>query len=180
MKKIPTMFVRDEKTRQVINQITPGCEWVQSGEGIATRKWDGTCCLFKAGVLFKRYNASKSKVIPGDFIPAEGADNHWLGWRPVGDGPEDRWHILALSITPDSERTDGTAELVGPNINQNPDHFQEHCFRRHGDIVLENVPRDFEGLKKYLDQDIEGIVFHHPDGRMAKIKGKDFGLKRKP
>ena len=24
----------------------------------------------------------------------------------------------------------------------------------------------------------EGIVFHHPDGRMAKIKLKDFGLYR--
>ena len=24
--------------------------------------------------------------------------------------------------------------------------------------------------------DIEGIVWHHPDGRMAKIKRRDFGL----
>jgi hypothetical protein len=29
-----------------------------------------------------------------------------------------------------------------------------------------------------LDRDIEGLVFHHPDGRMAKIKLRDFGLKR--
>jgi hypothetical protein len=26
--------------------------------------------------------------------------------------------------------------------------------------------------------DIEGLVFHHPDGRMAKIKLRDFGMKR--
>lgn len=25
---------------------------------------------------------------------------------------------------------------------------------------------------------IEGIVFHHPDGRMAKIKLRDFGISR--
>jgi hypothetical protein len=35
-------------------------------------------------------------------------------------------------------------------------------------------------LKAYLAyKDIEGIVWHHSDGRMVKIKGKDFGLKRK-
>jgi len=28
--------------------------------------------------------------------------------------------------------------------------------------------------------DIEGLVFHHPDGRMAKIKKRDFGFRRKP
>jgi hypothetical protein len=27
-------------------------------------------------------------------------------------------------------------------------------------------------------QDMEGIVFHHPDGRKAKIKKRDFGQKR--
>lgn len=36
------------------------------------------------------------------------------------------------------------------------------------------------GLRSYLaNKDIEGIVWHHPDGRMVKIKGKDFGLKRR-
>lgn len=27
--------------------------------------------------------------------------------------------------------------------------------------------------------DGEGIVFHHPDGRMCKIRKSDFGIKRK-
>jgi len=26
---------------------------------------------------------------------------------------------------------------------------------------------------------MEGIVWHHPDGRMVKIKGVDFGINRK-
>ena len=34
-------------------------------------------------------------------------------------------------------------------------------------------------IKAYLaDGKIEGIVWHHPDGRMVKIKAKDFGIKR--
>jgi len=35
------------------------------------------------------------------------------------------------------------------------------------------------GIRTFLEHaGWEGIVFHHPDGRMAKIKGRDFGLKR--
>jgi hypothetical protein len=45
----------------------------------------------------------------------------------------------------------------------------------------EPPPRDFDGLRTWLaGKDIEGIVWHHPDGRMAKIKLRDFGLKRQP
>jgi hypothetical protein len=39
--------------------------------------------------------------------------------------------------------------------------------------------RSFAGIRELLDsRDWEGIVFHHPDGRMAKIKKRDFGLRR--
>jgi hypothetical protein len=49
--------------------------------------------------------------------------------------------------------------------------------------VYDNVPRSFDGLKQFLGtldsrfapgNLAEGIVFHHPDGRRAKIKRKDF------
>jgi len=30
----------------------------------------------------------------------------------------------------------------------------------------------------FKERNIEGIVWHHPDGRMAKIKARDFGIKR--
>jgi len=48
---------------------------------------------------------------------------------------------------------------------------------------FEGIDRNFDGLKKVLsDMEskysptnlVEGIVFHHPDGRRAKIKRKDF------
>jgi len=38
--------------------------------------------------------------------------------------------------------------------------------------------RTFAGLRTWMTQhpEFEGIVFHHPDGRLAKIKQRDFGL----
>ena len=182
MKKIPTMFERDEKTHRIVNQIKPECEWVLGGEGIATRKWDGTCCLWRGGKLFKRYDGSKGKYLPPDFMPADGAESDWLGWRPVGNGPEDRWHNEAWSSLGEGVAlADGTYELVGPRVNRNPDHHETNHFERHGNVVFENVPRTFDGLRAWLlDRDIEGIVFHHPSGRMVKIKLKDFGYQRKP
>lgn len=37
------------------------------------------------------------------------------------------------------------------------------------------VPRDFDGLMTWLlaHPEFEGIVWHHPDGRMAKLKHRD-------
>ena len=49
-----------------------------------------------------------------------------------------------------------------------------------GAELLPDAPRDFARLRSYFtEHDIEGIVWHHPDGRMVKIKGKDFGIKRR-
>ena len=43
MKKTPSLFKRDyEGTRQVLNEVVPGSEWVLEGEGTATLKIDGT------------------------------------------------------------------------------------------------------------------------------------------
>ena len=48
MRKIPTLFVRDwdGDRRYVLDEVAPGCEWVTKGDGIATRKYDGTCVMF--------------------------------------------------------------------------------------------------------------------------------------
>jgi len=168
------MFMRDLKTFKVTPELNPDCLWVLNGEGVATRKWDGTCCMIKDGKLYKRYDGSKSKYLPEDFVPHENSDSHWHGWRPVGGGPEDRWHQEGWKNNGTALKN-GTYELIGPFINKNPDKSDLHCFKKHGDIVYSDVPRSFDGLREWLkDKDIEGIVFHHPDGRMAKIKKKDF------
>jgi hypothetical protein len=71
---------------------------------------------------------------------------------------------------------------VGPKTQGNPECYDQQTLVPHTIerlAIADQVPRDFEGLKTFLaGQDIEGIVFHRPDGRMAKIKKRDFGIKR--
>lgn len=189
MQKIISLFQRNYNgDRLAINEVTPGAEWVVNGEGIATRKWDGTCCMIKEGVLYKRYDAKKGKVPPEGFIPAQEPNpitGHWPGWLKVGDGPEDKWFSegLAWMEKYNISKLDGTYELIGPKINGNKESFIRHRLIPHGDNLDDGidygaVPRTFTELKEWFaNVNIEGIVWHHPDGRMVKIKKKDFGYK---
>jgi hypothetical protein len=95
------------------------------------------------------------------------------GWIPVGEDPEDRWHREAFN-----GEDDGTYELVGPRINGNKEGFPRHILMPHGGVVILNVPTEFDRLREWLSiQTLEGVVWHHPgDGRMAKIKRRDFGF----
>ena len=181
MKKMLSLFQRNHETdRLVRNEIVPGAEWVASGEGIATRKYDGTCCMIKDGKLFKRYEAKKQP--PADFIPPQDQDvvtGHWVGWRPCyRDDPSDKYHWEAFDVLKD--KSEGTYELLGPKIQGNPEKTSNHILLKHSDTeVLTDCPEDFNGLKLYFEhRDIEGIVWHHPDGRMVKIKKRDFGFRR--
>ena len=191
MQKIPTLFVRSEEVRSLVTDVvTPGCEWVLAGEGVATRKYDGMACAIIEGQLYKRFEAKDEQLAKK---PApEGAIhvNHdvttgkHIFWVPVGDGPDDRYFREALDNARSLETfiCDGTYELLGPKVQGNPEHVQEHYLQSHLSAEqFPDVPRMYEALKAWLyGKDIEGIVFHHPDGRMAKIKLRDFGLKRTP
>lgn len=177
MRKIVTLFQRNYETdRLVRDEVVPGAEWVLEGQGVATRKLDGTCCMVRSGKLFKRYDAQNGKPTPVGFEPAQDPDQetgHWPGWLPVGDGPEDRWFREAFAATP--ELPDGTYELCGPKVQGNPENYDNHVLVAHGRQVLMDVPRDFPGLRNYLVAcNFEGIVWHHPDGRMVKLKKRDF------
>lgn len=185
MKKIISLFVRDyEGTRFVRDKIVPGAEWVVSGEGVATEKIDGTSCLLRDGRLFKRYDAKDGKTPPSGFEPCEDAPDpetgHWPGWLLVSEtDPNDKWHMEAFLNTPQEFiDQEGTFELVGPKVQGNKYYLVRHILRWHGDVVLKGVPRTFNGIKEWFTDHpgIEGIVWHHPDGRMVKIKRKDFGL----
>lgn len=182
MKKIPTIFERDwtgDRSR-VIDKPHPDCAWVFAGEGVATRKLDGTSCMVRDGRLYRRRELKTNQPWPEDFMVADhdAETGKTVGWVPVGDGPEDKWHREAFSITV----ADGTHELVGPNIQGNPEHYDRHRLVPHSSLALpeeEQPQRTFEGLKAWLaEKDVEGIVFHHPDGRVAKLKKRDMGMKR--
>lgn len=182
MQKIISLFQRNyESDRLVRDEIVPGAEWVAAGEGTATRKMDGTCCMVRGGKLFKRYELKSGRKAPDGFEGAQPADpvtGDIPGWVPVGEGTEDRWHREAFAVT---IFPDGTYELLGPKVQGNPEGLTAHTLVRHGsDVMAADAPRDFAGLKRFFEvADIEGIVWHHPDGRMVKIKKKDFGLKRR-
>ncbi len=179
MKKIISLFQRNyDGDRLVRNEVVPGAEWVIAGEGIATEKIDGTCCMVRCGKLLKRFDAKNGKIPPADFEPVQDPDpvtGHWPGWVPVSGGPEDKWHREAFAYVPYA--ADGTYELIGPKVQGNPYSATGHVLVGHGRPLPDDPPRDFEGIRGYLsNQNIEGIVWHHPDGRMVKIKRKDFGL----
>lgn len=62
MKKISTLFKKDPNNLgRVINEINPENEWVIKGEGILTRKFDGTATAIINGELYKRYDAKLKK-----------------------------------------------------------------------------------------------------------------------
>lgn len=182
VKKIPTIFVRD-MTKQpalVTPEWHPDCLWVRDGEGAATLKHDGTCCLVRHATLYRRRELRPGDVAPANF-ESTGTDDvtgKTVGWVPVGDSSEDKWHREAWGDT-GTTLPDGTYELMGPKVQGNKGGFQKHVLVAHGAQLFEHTPpRDFDGLRVWLDQHtVEGIVWHHEDGRMAKIKRRDFGFK---
>lgn len=188
MKKIPTLFKRDftAPKHPIIPEYNEGTEWVLAGEGVATRKYDGMCCMVRDHKLYKRCEVKEGKTPPPDFelVATDPETGKSYGWVQVGWGSEDKYFreaIQNVGADPDKVQIpDGTYELLGPKVQGNPEHWEGHVLQAHNDAErLDLVPTDFKGLEQYMYAlDIEGIVWHHPDGRMVKIKKKDFGLKR--
>ena len=175
MKKMKTVFVIDRNTRRATDEVQ--VQWVMDGEGFATIKHDGTSCMVEGGMLYRRYDAKKGKNPPVDWIPCEENPDpitgHWPGWVKVEENdPACKWHIEAFN----SDLDDGTYELVGPKVQKNRYQLDRHELWRHGRDIVE-IERTREAIVKWLiENDEEGIVFHHPDGSMAKVRRKDFGI----
>jgi hypothetical protein len=185
MKKMPTLYKRifvGHDIKDIENEITPGCEWVENGKGTATLKLDGTCCLIKEGKIYARFDFKAGRNLPEGAIPcqdeADPITGHFPHWVEVTDQPQYKYHKIAfenfLNTVPDYE--DGTYELCGPHFNGNHEKYKDDILIKHGSIILPEVPRTFEGIKEYLKEHyIEGIVFHYGD-KMCKIKRSDFGF----
>lgn len=186
MRKIVSLFKRNhEGNRKVRDELSEGAEWVAQGQGVATRKWDGIAVRILDGVVFKRYDAKTGRTPPEGFVPAQPqpdpVSGHWPGWV-LAVAPESRYILEAVERAASQYPQgipDGTYEVCGPKIGTrhgaNPEKLTEHILIPHGKDVLVDCPRDFAGLMEYLrDKPIEGVVWHHEDGRMAKIKKADF------
>lgn len=187
MKKIPTLFKREFEGHKIVgitDEITPGCEEAFR-DGIATVKFDGSCCAIIDGKFFKRYDCKKGKTPPVNAIPCCEPDpitGHWPHWVPVyEDDPGDKWFEEALYntlyLTNNMVLNDGTYEAVGPHFQGNPYSLEKDRLIEHG-IVGVAVNRDFESIKRYLENnEIEGLVFWLNGEPVCKIKRSDFGLK---
>jgi hypothetical protein len=177
VKKIPTIFERSADRRSVIDVVVPGCEWVLAGEGVATRKYDGTCVGIFGGVVFVRREVKAGSEEPANFIEADRdeATGKTVGWEPYGQSGFAKFVAEAIGV---AVPLDGTYELCGPKINRNPENFPAHVLIPHANAQrLPDAPRDYIGLRGWLTHHhYEGIVWHHPDGRMAKLKARDFPL----
>ena len=181
MKKMKTLFVVKYPEKQITREVSQGCEWVINGEGTAYRKRDGSACFIQNQTFYKRYDAKKGRTAPDGFIQCGEPDEitgHHPGWVPVLDS--DKWHLEALRYT--LYLIDNTTyELCGPKVNSNREQLEHHILIPHNAEPIRDFPRDFDGIKAYFEDNpnIEGVVWHHPDGRMCKIRLKDFGIKRR-
>jgi hypothetical protein len=192
MKKIPTLFQRDETRRYMTDVVTPGCEWVLAGEGRATRKFDGTCVLITRMVgevaVMVRREVRPGAEAPPHFVEVDVDEvtGKQFGWEPYARSGFAKFILEALGVNGDDDYPDpecwpeGTYELCGPKINGNPERYDRHVLVKHG---MEGAPlgtnaRTYEELRTVLTgpayDGYEGIVWHHPDGRMAKLKRRDF------
>lgn len=174
--------------RYVTKDPHPDCDWVFAGEGVATRKYDGTCVYHDVdGAWWARREVKPGKEAPPNFQPVETDETtgKTVGWEPIEQSAFAKYHAQAVqfseSLSESSQWTEGTYELIGPKVNGNPEKAKVHVLIKHEycatiDFLAAN--RTWDRIKEAMafcrTDGIEGIVFHHPDGRMAKIKAKDF------
>lgn len=184
MKKIPSLFLRteDHVLKREVNSL---CQWVVDGEGIPTAKFDGTSCMVKDRKLYKRFDNSQlkgkdnrvQKIKPFDdwiHCGCETERGKFIYWVPVGT--KDYYHQIGWAWA-QGILEDGTYELVGPEIQGNLHGFPHNILIKHGSKQICDNYTNFDDIKRYLEtSEYEGIVWHHPDGRMCKITKHKFGI----
>ena len=183
MKKIPTLFTRIYEGYKIVgikDEITPGCEEAFKN-GIATVKFDGSCCAIIDGKFYKRYDAKKGKNPPVGAIPCCDPDpitGHWPHWVGVNvEKPEDKCFLKALinDTCANEIPIDGTYEAIGPHFQGNPYNLAEDILVKHGENIID-VKRDFTSISEWLNEHlVEGLVFWLNGEPVCKIKRTDFG-----
>ncbi len=188
MNKIPTIFERDPKTYKVTAEIRPECLWILSEEAIATEKLDGMNVRLttRRGEIVRverRNNPTKQQKARGIVEP----------WYREAFRDADQHIIKATGFTDVSKWCDGEhcCEAIGPSLQNNPlglkdpvcvsiDLGSDSCCLA---LKTQYLATDFDVFRQWIlmlessyspGHPAEGVVFHHWDGRRAKIKRKDF------
>lgn len=175
MKKIPTLFKRDPDNRARVLpehavELPPGA--------VATAKWDGTAVRFDGVRWWARREVKPGKPTPPDFdeVDHDPVTDKRVGWVPITDDPQWKWHLEAISDLGSCGSVPGTYEAVGPHFQGNPHGFDWDLLIQHGTHQL-YPPQSYEGLRVWLAaSDMEGVVWWVDGEPVAKIKRRDFGL----
>lgn len=190
MIKVSTLFKKNPSNLSlVIDELAPENTWVTIDDAIPTRKRDGTAVLIKDGAPHKRLDVRGKMVAPVEALPCQPYPDpitkHHPHWMPCDrENTSDKYVYEAFDRQ--NSLDDGTYELCGPKVGTrdyvNGENLDFHVLYKHGAEVIPLTDLSFESLKDFLSDtelDIEGIVFHHKtDGRMCKIRKKDFGVCR--
>lgn len=187
MNKIPTVFRRDpDNPKHVLPEVVEGCEWVLTGEGRPTRKFDGTCTMYDGEQWWARREVRPGKRPPDGFVALSTDPNtgKTVGWEPIAQSSFAKWHAEALDNVRGSvfDHPPGTYELCGPKVQGNPERFARHVLVEHARaevLAMLDGAQTFDSLREIVGRyygrlGVEGVVWHHPDGRMAKLKARDF------
>lgn len=188
MKKLPVLFMHEYAggyRQTCINLVRLGYEWVTKGQGVATMKIDGSACAIIDGKFYRRYDTRGAKPHKDD-IPCQTKDqalpDHFPVWRPCGhEQRADKWLWAAYDRAVrdnGGSLPDGTYEAIGLHFQSNKYGLSYDTLVPHGKVVLEDFPRNFDGMKQYLaEHNIEGVVFWKDGEPQCKLRKKDFQFK---
>ena len=185
MLKLESPFVRKTNDKQeyvVTPEIAEGYDWVFKDESVrAIEKLHGTCVsvIVENGVISSFWNRTARLLFfnKGKRFITDGLLNaHERGYCDLPDG---QWF----------------GEVIGPKVNGNPYNLTENIwipFKTYSWNKLYykswgKYPKDFDSISRWfkdlmplysikkhgMDYDkhfVEGVVFTHQDGRMAKLR----------
>lgn len=135
--------------------------------------------------MYRRYDAKKGKKAPEGAIPCDNPDPisghhpHWVKVSPTDANDRFLWEAW---LAEKDEMNDGTYEFCGMKVGTNAEEIPAgNTFIKHGSETYKIKNLSFETIRDFIERyPIEGLVFHHEDGRMCKIRKTDFGFTRQP
>lgn len=132
------------------NVMSPGCNWVSSGDARAYRRYDGLPVLIKEGEIYAWDDGS---------------------WRITKDK---RYTNSFYNI-----HDDGIYFLCGPGINGNKERIESYTLiPLEQEEIFINA--DYDSIKKYIsDSEIDGIIWKRNNADMCCVRAKDMGISRK-
>lgn len=179
MPKLQSPFVRNEKTKwKVIDEVTEGYEWVFEDESVmAIEKLDGTnvSILIQGGAVTGIWNRENRITMfsQGNEAIMKGLTNSSKQIAKLLDG-QHFGELIGPGINGNSYKLDDYAWIPFETFSQK--HLKYKCWGKY--------PKTFESISEWFkelmplytmmrgDKEgfVEGIVFTHPDGRMAKLR----------